>query len=87
MDVAPGASSGSNGGPFSPRAITNRSMRAPWRSPSEAARERTRIHAEAHGRPYLGVEVRQDQIADAAGQALWAERLSRIANEVASALR
>jgi predicted N-formylglutamate amidohydrolase len=43
-------------------------------------------HAEAHGRPYLGVEVRQDQIGDAAGQALWAERLSRIANEVASAL-
>jgi predicted N-formylglutamate amidohydrolase len=44
-------------------------------------------HAEAHGRPYLGVEVRQDQIADAAGQAPWAERLGRIANEVASALR
>src|SRR6187549_902537 len=31
-------------------------------------------HAEAEGRPYLGVEVRQDQIADAAGQAVWAER-------------
>ena len=44
-------------------------------------------HAEAHGRPYLGVEVRQDQIGDASGQTLWAERLSRIANEVASALR
>jgi predicted N-formylglutamate amidohydrolase len=44
-------------------------------------------HAEAHGRPYLGVEVRQDQIGDAAGQRLWAERLARIANEVASALR
>jgi predicted N-formylglutamate amidohydrolase len=43
-------------------------------------------HAEAHGRPYLGVEVRQDQIAAAAGQALWAERLLRIAKEVASAL-
>lgn len=40
-------------------------------------------HAEADGRPYLGIEVRQDQIGDAAGQARWAERLSRIANEVA----
>jgi predicted N-formylglutamate amidohydrolase len=44
-------------------------------------------HAEAHGRPYLGIEVRQDQILDAAGQALWAERLGRVANEVALALR
>jgi predicted N-formylglutamate amidohydrolase len=44
-------------------------------------------HAEAHGRPYLGVEVRQDQIADAAGQALWADRLNRIAFEVALALQ
>ena len=43
-------------------------------------------HAEAEGRPYLGVEVRQDQIADAAGQDLWAERLARIANAVALAL-
>lgn len=40
-------------------------------------------HAEAEGRPYLGVEIRQDEIADAAGQALWAERLGRIANAVA----
>jgi predicted N-formylglutamate amidohydrolase len=43
-------------------------------------------HAEDEGRPYLGIEVRQDQIADAAGQALWAERLARIANAVALAL-
>ena len=40
-------------------------------------------HAEADGRPYLGIEIRQDQIADAAGQAVWAERLARICNEVA----
>ena len=40
-------------------------------------------HAEADGRPYLGIEIRQDQIADAAGQAGWAERLHRICNEVA----
>jgi predicted N-formylglutamate amidohydrolase len=43
-------------------------------------------HAEAEGRPYLGIEVRQDQIADPANHALWAERLARIANQVAIAL-
>ncbi|MEO6388534.1 MAG: N-formylglutamate amidohydrolase [Croceibacterium sp.] len=43
-------------------------------------------HAEAHGRPYVGIEVRQDQIDEAAGQALWAERLARIALRVALAL-
>lgn len=40
-------------------------------------------HAEADGRPYLGIEIRQDQIASAAGQAEWAQRLARICNEVA----
>ena len=40
-------------------------------------------HAEADGRPYLGIEVRQDQIGDCEGQALWAERLARISNAVA----
>jgi predicted N-formylglutamate amidohydrolase len=40
-------------------------------------------HAEAEGRPYLGIEVRQDQIGDSAGQAAWAERLTRLCNEVA----
>lgn len=43
-------------------------------------------HAEARGRPYLGIEVRQDQIGHAAGQEVWAERLARIANAVALAL-
>lgn len=43
-------------------------------------------HAEADGRPYLGVEIRQDQIADAGGQALWADRLARICNRVAIAI-
>jgi len=42
-------------------------------------------HAEAEGRFYLGIELRQDQIDHAAGQALWAERLARIANRVALA--
>ncbi len=43
-------------------------------------------HAEAEGRPYLGVEIRQDQIADDAGQADWAERLLRICNAAALAI-
>ncbi|WP_395333887.1 N-formylglutamate amidohydrolase [Novosphingobium sp. BL-8H] len=44
-------------------------------------------HAEAHGRPYLGIEIRQDQISDAQGQALWAERMARICHQVGAALR
>jgi predicted N-formylglutamate amidohydrolase len=43
-------------------------------------------HAEAHGRPYLGVEIRQDGIADAVGQAVWAERLGRICGAIAPAI-
>jgi predicted N-formylglutamate amidohydrolase len=40
-------------------------------------------HAEAHGRPYFGIEIRQDRIGDEARQAEWAERLVRVAGEVA----
>jgi predicted N-formylglutamate amidohydrolase len=40
-------------------------------------------HAEAHGHAYFGIEIRQDQLGDEAGQAEWAERLARIANRVA----
>lgn len=40
-------------------------------------------HAEAEGRPYVGIEVRQDLIAHEDGQAEWAERLARMANAVA----
>ena len=43
-------------------------------------------HAEADGRPYLGIEIRQDQISGPEGQARWAERLARIANQVALAI-
>lgn len=43
-------------------------------------------HAEADGRPYLGIEIRQDLIGDEAGQQEWAERLIRIANAVAIAV-
>jgi predicted N-formylglutamate amidohydrolase len=42
-------------------------------------------HAEDHRRPYFGIEVRQDLIGAAAGQAEWAERLARVANRVALA--
>ena len=40
-------------------------------------------HAEADGRPYLGIEVRQDQIATPGQHAQWAARLSAICNRVA----
>lgn len=40
-------------------------------------------HAEARGIPYLGIEVRQDQIATAAGQARWAALLADVAGQVA----
>lgn len=43
-------------------------------------------HAEADCRPYLGIEVRQDMIGHPDGQAEWAERLARIANQVAVAI-
>ena len=39
-------------------------------------------HAEAPGRLYLGIELRQDEIADAMGQARWAERLERVCEAV-----
>ena len=41
------------------------------------------IHAEADGRPYFGLEIRQDRIATADMQAEWAARLCRICNRVA----
>lgn len=43
-------------------------------------------HCEAEGRPYLGIEVRQDLIAAPDGQAEWAARLASLANAVAVAL-
>ncbi|HEX5643997.1 MAG TPA: N-formylglutamate amidohydrolase, partial [Erythrobacter sp.] len=43
-------------------------------------------HAEAHGRRYLGIEVRQDQIGDPAGRARWAALLADVARRVALAL-
>lgn len=40
-------------------------------------------HAEAHGRPYLAIEVRQDLIGHEAGQARWAELIADVARRVA----
>lgn len=40
-------------------------------------------HAEARGQMYVGVEIRQDLISDAAGQAAWADRLERVVRQVA----
>jgi predicted N-formylglutamate amidohydrolase len=43
-------------------------------------------HAEAEGRPYFGVEIRQDRVATPEQQAQWAERLVRVCNAVALAI-
>lgn len=43
-------------------------------------------HAEAHGRPYLAIEIRQDLIATRAAQSRWADMLADVANRVALAL-
>lgn len=40
-------------------------------------------HAEDDGRPYLGIEVRQDQIGGEEGQRRYADMLARIANAIA----
>lgn len=43
-------------------------------------------HAEAEGRPYFGIEIRQDRVATPEQQAAWAERLVRVCNQVALAI-
>ena len=46
------------------------------------------VHAEQRGIPYLEIEIRQDLIADAAGQAVWAALLATLLPQaVQSALR
>lgn len=44
------------------------------------------VHAEACGLDYLEIEIRQDLIADAAGQAAWAQRLARLLPDAAGLL-
>jgi predicted N-formylglutamate amidohydrolase len=45
------------------------------------------VHGEARGLMNSGIEIRQDLIADPAGQALWADRLARILGEIEVTLR
>ena len=44
------------------------------------------VHAEANGIPYLGIEMRQDAIADPAGIEKWADRLVPILSSCCNAL-
>jgi predicted N-formylglutamate amidohydrolase len=43
-------------------------------------------HAEANGIPYLGIELRQDEIGDAAGRARWLPRLAALVQAVVAGL-
>lgn len=43
-------------------------------------------HAEAFGRPYCAIEIRNDLIADEAGQARWAQMIAQVAGLVKLAL-
>jgi predicted N-formylglutamate amidohydrolase len=45
------------------------------------------VHGEARGLMNTGIEIRQDLIADPAGQKQWADRLARILGEIESTLR
>jgi predicted N-formylglutamate amidohydrolase len=45
------------------------------------------VHGEARGLMNSGIEIRQDLIADRAGQTLWADRLARIFGEIETELR
>ena len=45
------------------------------------------VHGERRGLPHVEIELRQDLIADAAGQAAWAARLARLLPEADARLR
>jgi predicted N-formylglutamate amidohydrolase len=45
------------------------------------------VHGEARGLMNSGIEIRQDLIADQAGQKQWADRLARIFTEIETSLR
>jgi predicted N-formylglutamate amidohydrolase len=45
------------------------------------------VHGEARGLMNTGIEIRQDLIAEAAGQQQWADRLARIFGEIETTLR
>jgi predicted N-formylglutamate amidohydrolase len=44
------------------------------------------VHGEARGLMNTGIEIRQDLIGNEAGQARWAERLTRILREIEATL-
>jgi predicted N-formylglutamate amidohydrolase len=45
------------------------------------------VHGEARGLMNTGIEIRQDLIADQAGQKQWADRLANVFGEIEAALR
>jgi predicted N-formylglutamate amidohydrolase len=45
------------------------------------------VHGEKRGLPHVEIEIRQDLIADPAGQAAWAARLARLLPEADARLR
>ena len=45
------------------------------------------VHGEARGLMNSGIEIRQDLLAEEAGQRQWAERLANIFGEIESTLR
>jgi predicted N-formylglutamate amidohydrolase len=45
------------------------------------------VHGEGRGLPHVEIEIRQDLIADAAGQGTWAARLARVLPEADARLR
>ncbi len=45
------------------------------------------VHAERHGLPHVEIEIRQDLIADQAGQMAWAERFTRLLRAADDRLR
>jgi predicted N-formylglutamate amidohydrolase len=45
------------------------------------------VHGEARGLINAGIEIRQDLIADQAGERQWAERLARVLREIETTLR
>jgi predicted N-formylglutamate amidohydrolase len=45
------------------------------------------VHGEARGLMNTGIEIRQDLIADPAGQMEWADRLARIFGEIEITMR
>jgi len=45
------------------------------------------VHGEARGLINAGIEIRQDLVADQAGEQQWAERLARILGQIEPMLR